>query len=154
MKLVLDGRQRPAADKAYPDRSREMVIQSLLKQGHKDARHNKEDAAKAGLDWDSYEILLIKLQSSEGEIEPSQLALLKDGLHRLFDENERGAVFSMEPNMGLLLKGNLHNEQARKSIYKEIVALINDNRAAKKEIEVIIAAGGGFPTIKRYSSII
>ena len=146
MKLVLDGeteaKQRTTAIDIW---SREMVIQSLLKQGHKDAAlYNKEEAAKAGLDWDSYEILLIKLQSSEIEIEPSQLALLKDGLYRVFDENERGAVFSLEPNMGLLLKGNLDNEQVRKSIYKEIVSLINNNQATEKEIEVIIAAGGGF----------
>lgn len=46
--------------------------------------------------------------------------------------------------MGLLLKGNLDNEQVRKSIYKEIVSLINNNQATEKEIEVIIAAGGGF----------
>ena len=146
LKIVLDreseAKQRTTAIDIW---SREMVIQSLLKHGNKDAAlYNKERAAKAGLEWDSYEILLIKLQSGEIEIEPSQLAVWKEGLYRVFDETERGAVFSTEPNIGLLLKGNLHNEQARKSIYKEIVALINDGRAAKKEIEVIIAAGGGF----------
>jgi len=118
--------------------TREAVIQSLLPGGGKGAhRYEESKAAEAGLIWDHYDLVLIKLIGRTGEIESELAARMKRMLARLFEDAGRGAVFSIEPYIGLLLKEKLHNEQARKNIHKEIASLVGQHG-----IEFAAASGG------------
>ncbi|WP_167746973.1 response regulator transcription factor [Cohnella luojiensis] len=120
----------------------ETAIQSLL------AGESDLVSATAGiserLDWDSYEVILIKPITSN-EIVPSLLALIKNKLRILFNERERGVVFTMEPYLGIVLNGGIGDDRSRKSIHKEIW-----DACSGHVIDVFAVSGGevhGWPEI-------
>ncbi|MBW7456550.1 response regulator, partial [Paenibacillus sepulcri] len=123
---------------AFSGLSRELIVQSLLAPGDSPVNaYSEEEILAAGLLWDCYEIILIKFQAVEQETEPGASALLKSRLCELYEQSGRGVVFSMEPYVGLLLNGDLHNEDPRHHIHTEIAAV-----AARQSMEFTAASGG------------
>ncbi|QYR23249.1 response regulator transcription factor [Paenibacillus sp. sptzw28] len=118
--------------------SRQMIIQSILTRGGAAAPlYGNDQAAETGLLWDSFEVVLLKWQGRDQEIEAGTTVLIKEGLSQMFEDSGRGVTFMMEPYFGLLLKEDLQNEQRRNGIYKEIEDLM-----AKAGAEFTLAAGG------------
>lgn len=90
----------------------EMAIQSLLAG---DAPQLLTSSEMSGsLDWESYEVILIKLNTSK------ELVSFKNKLRVMFDERRRGIVFTMEPYIGIVLNGSLGDDINRRNVYKEI----------------------------------
>ncbi len=114
--------------------SREMVIQSLLTGGYRDML--VEAAERAGLSWQSYEVVLAKPQS-RFNIEASAVAGVKRQLIEMFDRHERGAVFAMEPYIGIVIKNGLGGDANRASV-------LDDLRAAfgSESLDFVAASGG------------
>ncbi|MFC5649095.1 response regulator [Paenibacillus solisilvae] len=130
------------------EKSREAVIQSILTRGSVEtAESNVQEAVTAGLQWERYAVILMKLYGRGHEIEPSQLTQIKKGLVQAFDEAGRGIVFSKEPYLGLLLNDNLQTERVRNSIHQDIHTL-----AAEQGMSIAIAAGQAVRQLQDISS--
>jgi len=114
--------------------TREMVIQSLLTGGYRDMLI--EAAERAGLRWQSYEVLLIKPQS-RFSIEASAVANIKRQLIEQYDMQDRGAVFAMEPYLGVVTKGELGSETNRAAIMRDLRAAIGS-----ESLDFVAACGG------------
>jgi two-component system response regulator YesN len=127
--------------------SRQMVIQSILTRGPAATVYTDDQAAETGMLWDSYEVILLKWQGREQEIEAETTVLIKSGLTQLIEESGRGVTFTMEPYFGLLLRGNLDNEQTRSGIYQEIKDIM-----VKADAEFTAACGGSVDKLNEIRS--
>ncbi|SDX15046.1 response regulator transcription factor [Paenibacillus sp. CF384] len=118
--------------------NRERVVQSYLTSGTQmPTVLQAQELADAELNWDSYSVVLLKLQGKEHEIEHGQLMKLKGLFVQEFEEKGVGVVFTLDSFIGLLVKKDLRIEQKRQALYKDITALLS------QEDFVITAAAAG-----------
>lgn len=102
MKSILDEESRK--EKAPPaEWSGERIVASLLAGDFGSVP--EEAVAGAGLDGDSFEVVLIKPQSRE-EIDGATTARVKRKLSETYEPAGRGVVFSMDPYLGIVLKNS------------------------------------------------
>lgn len=119
---------------AAVDWTPEMVIQSLLTGGYRDMLI--EAADRAGLNWKAYEVVLIR-PLSRHLIDAADIQHLKEMLAQLYDQKERGAVFTLDPHLGIVVKNGVGGEEMRESLWKELNALFSS-----MGLDFAAAAGG------------
>jgi len=103
-----------------------------------------EEPASAGTsewDWASYEIALVRLQSRE-EIDASAISAAKRLLTERFDGAGKGAVFSAEPYLGVLLKETANSRSAHPEAYRLIA-----EACGECGLDFVAVAGGAVPDL-------
>lgn len=112
--------------------TREALIQMLLTETEhtsEDRRQLKERAEELGVLWNNYQVLLVALHE---EITDSVLFLLRGALIECFEQHDRGWVFELYGQVGVLLKepllavereGVYHSIQAAAGVAEFTVAL-------------------------------
>src|SRR5699024_8035788 len=76
------------------------------------------------LDWDQYQILLIKLFDQNN----IDLMSIKQQLQKVFEDNKRGQVFMSKPYLGVLLNDVYKNENQHKRIYRYVKSAMDDEQ--------------------------
>lgn len=106
------------AQKSIVEETREAFIQSLLTEGTQ-AQANTEleqHAAKLGLKWDHYQILLVHVEGDDiANQDPDHM--LKDILNGVIEEQGYGLVFTYQAYTGILLRASVNMDTAIQEIY-------------------------------------
>ncbi len=110
------------------------VVQALLAEDLD--HHSASSEIVESLNWETYEVILIK-PLFLNEFSSAQPMIIKNKLAEKFDESGRGIVFSMDPYIGILLKGGLGDERNLYSRYKEI------SEACKGQVIDFFVVSGG-----------
>jgi two-component system, response regulator YesN len=113
---------------------KERLILAQLTGEHADYPNDKLEML--GLSWKEYEVVLIKLLSKK-EIDSSVSSAIKRKLSQLFESKGKGAVFSTEPLLGILYRGNMNDEYTRHAVYQEIERIVKDER-----LDFVAVSGG------------
>ncbi|SFS56268.1 response regulator transcription factor [Paenibacillus sp. BC26] len=128
--------------------NRERVVQSYLIPGNQvPVALQENELTDADLNWDSYTVVLLKLQGKGHEIEHGQLMKLKGLFIQAFEETGIGVVFTMDSFIGLLVKKDLSLEQKRQALFKDMVALLS-----QEDLAVTAAAGSSVNRLEDISS--
>jgi two-component system response regulator YesN len=104
--------------------SMERVVQSLLM--GEDQLTNDNASYKNNLNWASYEVVLVKLITRDEDISAQQV-MIKHKLEAQFDDNQRGIVFSMEPYIGIVVKGGIGDKWKQKELYTRLEDICSGN---------------------------
>ncbi|MEK4047837.1 response regulator transcription factor [Paenibacillus sp. FSL H8-0048] len=116
--------------------SREMLVQSLLMESSlHPAPALMESALEAGLLWDSYQIVLIRLLLQD-HADNGPSSSVKSRLTSSFEDNRWGIVFALDSYLGVLLQPSYQKELVRKRMAQQI-----REAAAAEGLECIITAG-------------
>lgn len=116
--------------------SREMLVQSLLMEsGLHPGPALMESALEAGLLWDSYQIVLIRLLLQD-HADNGPSSSVKSRLTSSFEDNSRGIVFALDSYLGVLLQPSYQKELVSKRMARQI-----REAAAAEGLECIITAG-------------
>lgn len=113
-------------EEAEKDWRREVFLHALISDElHEDASVYLDRASQVDLVWKSYQVLLLKLHE---HIEPdsSTMAALKFKLTSVFNDTDRGVLFTKEPYWGVLLKDVMKHDQKLKTLYQEMLLLMNE----------------------------
>ncbi|MBW4084304.1 response regulator transcription factor [Paenibacillus sp. S150] len=143
-------RKQHAAVKVW---SREMLVQSLLLESGQQSPAAPETAVhEAGLHWDSYQVVLIRLLLQDNADNGPSTAV-KARLAASFEEQDWGIVFSLDSYLGVLLQPSFQKELVHKLMVRNI-----REAAAAQGLECIIAAGDMVDTLEelpasRYSAL-
>lgn len=108
--------------------TREALIQMLLTETEhtsEDRRQLKERAEELGVLWNNYQVLLVALHE---ELADSVLSLLRKALIESFELHDRGWVFELYGQVGVLLKEPLLAVE-REGVYRSIQAAIGGMEA-------------------------
>lgn len=126
-------RQNHAAAKVW---SREMLVQSLLlERSPEPAPALMDSALEAGLLWDAYQIVLIRLLLQD-YADTSPVAAVKTRLTASLEDSLRGVVFSLDSYLGVLLQPSYQKERVNQLLVRQI-----REAAAAEGLECIITAG-------------
>ncbi|ETT44407.1 response regulator transcription factor [Paenibacillus sp. FSL P4-0338] len=116
--------------------SREMLVQSLLMESSlHPAPALMESALEAGLLWDSYQIVLIRLLLQDSA-DNGPSSSVKSRLTSSFEDNRSGIVFALDSYLGVLLQPSYQKELVSKRMAGQI-----REAAAAEGLECIITAG-------------
>lgn len=126
-------REKDAAVKVW---SREMLVQSLLMEsGLQSPQPLKTSLTEAGLLWESYQVVLIRLLlQNNADNGPS--TAVKSSLAACFEEHGWGIVFSLDSYLGVLLQPSFQKELVRKLMVEAITEAVS-----AQGLECIITAG-------------
>ena len=120
------------------DWDREKLVRSVLSSegGQRIAAITSTELEAAGMQWDSYSVVLIQLHGREHGIEPGYVSVIRDRIAAAFGAKNRAVVFMLDTAIGLLLKDKLQSEGMVKRLYDEIAALIPD-----QQLDIAAACG-------------
>ncbi|OMD46025.1 hypothetical protein BSK56_17445 [Paenibacillus borealis] len=133
-------RKNHAAAKVW---SREMLVQSLLMENSLQMLPSMEESIhEAGLLWDSYQVVLIRLLLQDNADNGPSTAV-KAKLAASFDERAWGIVFSLDSYLGVLLQPSYQKELVRKLMVQNILQAVTAHG-----LECIITAGDMVDTLE------
>ncbi|NBD26949.1 response regulator transcription factor [Paenibacillus glycinis] len=140
LKSVLDRERKERADsgsrKAW---SRQKLLHDLLSpDAEKRVLPDADELKAMDLGWDSYGIVLIKLEGSDRSMEPGRFAAVRDRFAQAYDAKDKGVVVAMDAALVLLLPDDLSAEAVKRRVYADLAALIAEPCAR-------IAAASGPP---------
>ncbi|SEM46515.1 two-component system, response regulator YesN [Paenibacillus sp. cl141a] len=117
---IVQEQERKALNRAASDMSREQFIQTWFNPESKpDPAALRHMAERSGLLWNHYQVLLVHHNGSD---EPGEETddRLKNQLIEAFEENGRGAVFSMHGQLGILMPTPVLTAGGRKELLQMV----------------------------------
>ncbi|RKL67119.1 DNA-binding response regulator [Salipaludibacillus neizhouensis] len=105
------------------ERKRDSFILSMLLKKERASSEVIFEAKQFDLEWDKYEILLIRLE--EMNEHDSTIITIKSKIQKIIKTNHKGIVFSNEPYVAVLMESKLNNKKERLLLFGEIKDMLN-----------------------------
>ena len=126
--------------------SKERLIHTVLMEDSLQERSDLSvEVTEAGLDWKSYEVVLIRLTPQE-LIDNRNVAAIKDNLGHKLEESDSGFIFSIDSYLGVLFKPSYQIELSRKILFQQVEEAVHLHG-----LQFVIAAGDRVDSFHRLS---